>query len=120
MRWVLGQGSLTLGWFHVAVAVGIANVSRTAYTGGQVVGDTAVRIGATGAGAGVATLLLLARLVRGAVRVADAFRATRLIRIAEVVGQALAGADAVPLPANSIGAAGIGFAGGHLLVNYAF
>lgn len=82
--------------------------------------DTAVRISSTSAGAGVTTLLLLARLVRGAVRVADAFRTTRLIRVAEMVGQALAGADAVPFAAYSIGATGIRFAGGHLLVNYAF
>lgn len=103
----------------MAVAIRIARVSQAAGTGGQVIGDTAVGVGATGAGTGIAALLLLTGLVGGTVGVADALGTTRLIRIAKVIGQALAGTNAVPLTADSVRAAGIGFAGGHLLIDNA-
>jgi len=93
---------LTLGGFHMAVAVRITRVSGAASTGRQVVRHTAVRIGATGTWTGIATLLLLARPVGRAVRVTDALRTTRLIRVTKMIGQALAGPNAVSFAAHSI------------------
>jgi len=113
-------GYLTLGWFHVAVAVRITGISNAACTGGQMVCYTAVRIAAAGAWTGIATLLLLARLIRGAVRVAYALRTTRLIRVTKMIRQALAGTDAISFAAHSIRATGIGLAGSHLLIDNAF
>lgn len=51
----------------MATAIRIASVARTASTCGQVIGNTAIGIGATGTGTRIAALLLLARLVGGTV-----------------------------------------------------
>lgn len=103
----------------MATAIRIASVARTASTCGQVIGNTAIGIGATGTGTGIAALLLLARLVGGAVRVAYAFGSARLIGVSEVVGQALTRADAVAFSANGIRSTGVRLTGCYLLVHYA-
>lgn len=74
------------------------------------VDDVALGVLATASGAGIAALLLLARAIRGAVRVEDTLRATALVGIAEVIPQALAGSGSVPLDALGIGATRRGLA----------
>lgn len=103
----------------MTTAIRIADVPGTASTCGQVIGNTAIGIVATGTRTGIAALLLLARLVGGTVRVAYAFGSARLIGVSEVVGQALTRPDAVALSANGIRSTRIRFTGCYLLVHYA-
>lgn len=86
----------------------ITRVTTETATVGQMIYHTTLRIESTLTWAGIATFLLDASAMRGAIAVQDTLGTTCLVGIAKVVGQAGAGANAAMRATKSICTARIG------------
>lgn len=102
--------SLTLTFWD-AQPIRVTGIASYATTCGNVVENIAQGILTTSSRAGILTLLLLAGLVGGTVRVKDAFRAASLIGISKVLWQALARAGILARSTTGIDSTGAGIAG---------
>jgi len=89
----------------------VTRVAGAARADGIVVAHAALRVKTAGAGAGVPTLLVHAGQVVGALSVNEALRAAAHVGVADVLGDALAGAGATSLQALCIGSTWRGIAG---------
>lgn len=74
---------------------GIPAVTRHAGTGGTMIDDTALGIGAAGARTGILAFGAYAAQSGGTVRVDYALRSTTFVRVPDVIGQTGAGTDAI-------------------------
>ena len=111
-------GQHWLRWDHVAEPEGVAGVARPAGALRQVVHHLAVRVLTTGSRARVLALVPNAGPVGRAVRVDGALGVAALVRVAQVLGQAGAGARSVKLPTNGVGTARAGLAGVEVLLDH--
>lgn len=104
----------------MAVTIRITSVTAATCARRKVVRYPAVGICATSARAGIATLLLLTRLIRWTVGITYAFRSTGLIGIAKVIGKALTRANSIALTTDGVRSTRIWFAGCDLFIDYPF
>lgn len=89
----------------------ITRVTTKTATVGQMIYNATLRVESTLTWAGIATFLLDASAIRGAIAVQDTLGSTCLVGIAKVVGQARAGANAAMQTTKSICTARIGLTG---------
>ena len=97
--------------FKTAASERISDISREAGTDRVVVDDSALRIEATDAGAGVDAVLVDTGQAGDAVAVDDALRPAAAVGVSEVVWPAAADAGAASHLGVSIGATGVRVAG---------
>lgn len=104
------SGGLLTFTQDTAERIGVSMVAHQTAALRKVIPDLALGVQTAGSWAGIATMLILAGQVTGAVRVENTFWATALIRIAEELRQTLASSGTIPLRAHGIGAARAGHA----------
>lgn len=95
----------------LAVYVRITHIVVETVAHWQMIAHITFGVVPTASGTGIAALLINASTIRRAVGVENTFGATGFIGIAEVLGQALARANAVPFTTLCKGSARVGIAG---------